>query len=259
MRKGSPFLQLGRQEDGQGKPQFRSLPDDTDPNSVEYEWAVEQFNKAAGPRTLGISKDGFEIVVSKGRYGPYFSAIQNSGEEQTKQTYSLDPGQEPDSVTMEDIEIILARPKLPRTLGQNENGNDIVVRKGRFGPYLSVMQGGKPIASANLSKTDDPYSITLEHACVLVSNSINSPNRSRFTRTVLKQFEDSQIQVLDGRYGPYATDGKTNATIPSNLIPNELTLEQCLELIDAKATAKRSKTVSRRKTSKRQNSVKSSS
>ncbi len=240
VRQGSPFLQLGRQEDGQGKPQFRPLPEDTDPEAVEFDWALEQFSKTTEPRALGKTADGTEIIVSKGRYGPYFTAIARDGEQETKRNHSLDPGQDPDRITMKEIEVILARPKLPIHLGKDKEGGDLFVTKGRFGFYLAAKQDGKKIATASIGGDEDPYSITLERAFEIMADPKNSSSREKFQKTVLKTFEGSDIHILEGRYGPYATDGKTNATIPKNRIPRELTLADCQEMIEAK-TAKRTR------------------
>ncbi len=247
VRQGSPFLQLGRQEDGQGKPQFRPLPDDTDPETVDFDWALEQFSKPTGPRVLGTASDGSDIIVSKGRYGPYISAILRDGEQETKLTYSLDPGQNPDTVTMADIEAILARPKLPIHLGKNKDGHDLFVTKGRFGFYLATKQAGKAITTASLGGDDDPYALTLERALEIMADPKNLSKKTNFPKTVLKTFEGSDIQILEGRYGPYATDGKTNATIPKNRIPKELTLADCQEIITAKAAAKQTRTARKKR------------
>ena len=114
--------------------------------------------------------------------------------------------------------------QLPRTLGQMPDGQPIRVAVGRFGPYAQF--GAKKYVS--LKKEDDPYTITLERALQL----IHEKQQFEASRTI-KEFTGSDVQVLNGRYGPYITDGKKNGKIPKDREPTSLTLEECQAILAA--------------------------
>jgi DNA topoisomerase-1 len=114
--------------------------------------------------------------------------------------------------------------KLPRTLGPWDDGYPIKIAVGRFGPYAQY--GAKKYVS--LKKEDDPYTITEERARQLIREKIEI----EAARTI-KEFPEAGIQVLNGRYGPYITDGKKNGKIPKDRDPKSLTLEECQALIAA--------------------------
>ncbi|MDE0309789.1 MAG: type I DNA topoisomerase [Acidiferrobacterales bacterium] len=235
IKKGGSFIQLGRMSDEQGKPRFFSLPAGVDPGTVTLDTALELLRKPPLPRTLGTAEDGREIEVSTGRFGPYFSIKTADG--QTERT-SLDKSLDPYAITLEEAILFLAQPRLPRTIGLTPEGSEVVARSGRFGPYLSVVSKDGTKSNVSIPKTDDPMSITLERSQQLIEGA-----KDRFSnrRKVIRQFENSSIQILDGRYGPYATDGKVNATVPKGMEPSELGLEFCQELIAKKAARKPAK------------------
>ena len=130
---------------------------------------------------------------------------------------SLKKGQSIDTVTLEDALQLLS---LPRTLGQDETGNEVTVSIGRFGPYVKI---GKAFTSI---RTDDPYTITLERALEVVKTMAESKGK-----TVLKEFAGSEIKIMNGRYGPYITDGKKNLSVPKDTTPESLELAQCEEML----------------------------
>ena len=233
VKNGSSFLQLGRMDDEQGKPRFVTLPPDTDPGTTSLESAIEQFRKPVLPRSLGTTEDGLEIEVLTGRFGPYFSAKSADGQ---IERVSLDEGQDPFTITLEDVQSILKQPRLPRIVGTTENGDEIVARKGRFGPFLSVVSNDGTKTNVSLTKSDNPASVSLERAIELIEEAKKNPFKRQ--RQIIKQFKNSSLQILDGRFGPYVTDGKINATIPKDMIPDELELSTCQELIAHKAARK---------------------
>ena len=241
VRNGGPFLQLGRMNDEKEKPQFRPLPLDLDPGFVSLESAIEQFQEPSFPRSIGTTEDGLVIEVSSGRYGPYFSATDTDGK---IERYNLDANHDPLLVTIEDIQVILKLPKLPRSVGKTPEGEEITAHRGRFGPYLSVaLQDGSKL-SVSLEKHDDPSSVALERALELISEKKKNPFKRQ--KQVIKKFDNSDIQILEGRYGPYVTNGKVNVTIPPDLIPTELELQVCEQLIAEKAARKPKKKPIRR-------------
>ena len=198
--------------------------------SVTREEAIEA-------RELGIHpKSGKPMSVRMGRYGP-FVQIGTKDDEEKPKFAGLRPGQKMDSVTMEDaLELF----KLPRDLGETEDGEKIAASFGRFGPYVKY---GTKYASI---KGEDPHTITLEKALEFIAI-----KKEEDANKFINEFVEDGIQVLNGRYGPYVTDGKKNAKIPKDVEPASLTLEQCKEMI-AKAPARKA----RRKTAKKKKSSK---
>jgi DNA topoisomerase-1 len=173
-------------------------------------------------RPLGIDPaSGRPVSVRYGRFGA-FAQIGTRDDEEKPKFASLRPHQRMDEITLEEaLELF----QLPRTLGTWQDGHAIKVAIGRFGPY--VQYGPKKYAS--LKKEDDPYTITLERALELIHEKIQvEANR------IIRDFGDgSGIQVLNGRYGPYISDGRKNARIPKDRDPKSLTLEECKALIAA--------------------------
>ena len=155
-----------------------------------------------------------------GRFGA-FAQIGTRDDEEKPKFASLRPGQRMDDITLEQaLELF----QLPRTLGEWEDGYPIKVAVGRFGPY--VQYGAKKYAS--LKKEDDPYTVTLERALQIIRE-----KREIEANRIIQEFGDAGIQVLNGRYGPYITDGKKNGKIPKDRDPKSLTLEECQAIIAA--------------------------
>jgi DNA topoisomerase-1 len=124
-----------------------------------------------------------------------------------------------DDITLEEALDLF---KLPRALGETLSGEAVSASIGRFGPY--VRYGDKYVSI----RGDDPYTIGLERALELIEEKkIADANR------IIQDFPDAGIQVLNGRYGPYVTDGKKNARIPKDGEPKNLTLEECQAMIEA--------------------------
>ena len=125
-----------------------------------------------------------------------------------------------DSITLEEA---LDLTKLPRELGETPDGVPLAVNIGRFGPYVRV--GDKFVS---LGKDDDPYTISLERAVELVEEKKRADAAKQ-----IKVFEVEGIKVLNGRYGPYVTDGKRNARVPKETDPAALDLEACRTLLES--------------------------
>ena len=245
VRNGGSFLQLGRRTDAE-KPIFRSLPKGTDPSSVSFEDAVKQFKGPVLPRTLNEkTKDGRVVEIKSGRYGPYFTCTDDEGK---IEFFNLDGDIDPFATTIEDIESILLLPKLPRSLGKSDEYKEVLANRGRFGPYLSVVRADGSKFNVSLGKTDNPTTVTLERAIDVINASKSKAGPRGGQRSTIKSFEDSKVQVLDGKYGPYVTDGKTNASVPPSLVASELSLETCTELLEKKRKSKpKKRTASRKK------------
>jgi len=176
-------------------------------------------SEATGARELGNDpKSGKPVSVRLGRYGPY-AQIGDKDTDEKLQFASLRPGQSMHTISLEEaIELF----KLPRKLGQAENGDEVSVGVGRFGPF--VKQGN---TYASLKVEDDPYTIELPRALQIVQEKLEM-----LANRVIKDFGNG-VQVLNGRYGPYITDGEKNARIPKDQEPKDLTEAQCIELLAA--------------------------
>lgn len=166
---------------------------------------------------LGIDpKSGKPIYARVGRFGPFVQ--KGSKEDEEKPTFAkLPPGKSVETITLEEALHLLS---LPRTLGQDEDGHDILANIGRFGPYVQVEKQYFSL------KEDDPYTITFERALEIVKE-----GKEKKAKEILKKFEGSDVIVKVGRYGPYITDGKKNAKIPKDKAPEDLTLEECETLL----------------------------
>ena len=177
-------------------------------------------SQATGARELGIDPaSGKPVSVRLGRYGPY-AAIGSTAEdaEEKPRFASLRPGQSMHTITLEEA-IDLFR--LPRMLGES-NGEEVSVGIGRFGPFAK-----RGSTYASLKKEDDPYTIELERAVFLIEEK-EEIARNR----IIKEFEGSDIQVLNGRFGPYISDGRLNGKIPKDREPASLTLEEVVQLLE---------------------------
>jgi len=182
--------------------------------------------EAAQAREVGNDpKSGKPIFARLGRFGPMVQLGETESEEKP-QFASIPNGLRPDTITLEQA---LKLFELPRNLGKNDAGEEILVTTGRFGPYAKV--GTKNITI----KGHDPYTVSRETVLELAAEAA----KAEVARHI-QEFPKEKIQVLNGRYGPYVTDGKTNAKIPKDKDPAKLTLEECQELIK-NAPAKKGK------------------
>jgi len=177
-------------------------------------------DEAAQSRELGIdAASGKPISVRMGRFGP-FVQIGTRDDADKPRFAGLRPGQKMDTIKLDEA---LQLFQLPRKLGANAEGEPLEANIGRFGPYIKY--GAK---YASLKVEDDPYTITLERACeVVAAKKLADANR------IIQDFGIDDIQVLNGRYGPYITDKNRNARIPKDRDPKTLTLEECRALLEA--------------------------
>jgi DNA topoisomerase-1 len=173
-------------------------------------------------RELGIdAKTGKKVYAKLGKFGAYVQIGENpddNGGEKPKFA-SLRPGQFLENVTMEDAMELF---KMPRDLGLFEE-KPMVVSIGRFGPY--VLHDKKYVS---IPKTDDPYTIVSARAVELIE-----AKRHADANKLIKAFaENPDIQVLNGRFGPYIKAGKKNVKIPKGKVPADLTYEECFTLAE---------------------------
>jgi DNA topoisomerase-1 len=184
-------------------------------------------------RILGTDpKTGLQVSVRMGRYGPFVQLGTREDEEKPKFA-GLRPGQRIDTITFDEA---MALFQLPRDLGETPEGEPMIVNIGRFGPYVRF---GDRFVS--LKKDDDPYTVTRERALELVEE-----KKKADAARHIKGFKDSDIVILNGRFGPYVTDGTRNARVPKDREPNAMTLKECQTLLDEQGTTRGRRRAARR-------------
>ncbi|MDO4642386.1 MAG: type I DNA topoisomerase [Cardiobacteriaceae bacterium] len=180
-------------------------------------------------RELGTDpKTGKPVTVRFGRFGP-FVQIGSKEDEEKPQFASIPADRNMDDITLEEaLELF----KLPRLLGNTEEDGDIVTNVGRFGPYVRF---GRRYVS--LPKDEDPLTISLERALELIAE-----KKELDSQKYIKEIKNGEeiLQVLNGRFGPYVTNGSINASIPKTIEPATLDLNNALELLE-KAKARKAK------------------
>ena len=175
-------------------------------------------------REIGIDpSDGQMLTARFGQYGPYVQ----KGDGDNKQYASLAPGQLIESITLEEA---LKLFELPRNVGQYE-GIDIICTKGRFGPYIKY--GDRNVS---LPRGTDPLKVDLDTCIQFISDSLNKK-----TGGMIAEYKDSDIQVIDGTYGPYIKHAGNNYKIPKGTDPAELTEDKCKEIISSSEPTGRKK------------------
>ncbi len=174
---------------------------------------------AGSARVLGTDPgSGKEVSARIGRFGPMVQIGTVEDEEKPKFA-SLQPGQSIYSISLEDA---LKLFDMPRRLGADANGEEVSVGIGRFGPFAK-----RGSTYASLKKEDDPYKIDLARALFLIEEK-EEIARNR----VIKEWPGHDVQVLNGRFGPYISDGKLNGKIPKDREPASLSLEETLKLLE---------------------------
>lgn len=222
----SPFVEQGERT--------ASLVEDTPPDEVTLALAkqlLEQAGKAEEP--LGICPDTHKPVYLKvGRFGPYVQRGTPEDEEKP-QNASLMKGMKPEDV---DLATALKLLTLPRNLGNHPQlSQPVMAFNGRFGPYVKCGD-----ETRSLPADVSPLDVTLEKAVELLAQPKTRGRGAAAKKEPLKVFDESpvtnnKVQLLDGRYGPYLTDGETNASLPKGASVEELTFAEALELLAARA------------------------
>ena len=243
-----PFLQLGQQADGGPR---ASLPDDLAPADLTLEKAIAILKaKAQGPKAVGVDPvSGLQVFVMHGRFGAYvqLGETPDRGSDEKPRRASLGRDHTEDTIT---LDVALKLLSLPRDLGVADDGEPIQSNLGRFGPY--VKQGTE---FRSLEDTDDVYSITLERAKELLAQPKKSMRRARAAPKELKALgkhpeSGEAVRILDGRYGPYVTDGTTNASVPKGILVESVTMASAVELLASRAGMTKKKPMRGRKATK---------
>jgi DNA topoisomerase-1 len=193
-------------------------------------------------RILGTDpKSGKEVSVRLGRFGPH-AQIGSVDDEEKPKFAGLHPGQRLETITLEEaLELF----KLPRELGFTPEGEAVSASIGRFGPYIRYANKFVSLKEA------DPYTVELSQALELIA----AKKQADLDR-ILRTWDDSDVQILKGRWGPFISDGKKNARMPKDSEVESLTLEECLAALEAAPDKRRGKKAAKKKAAKKKASKK---
>jgi DNA topoisomerase I len=190
--------------------QRANVPEDLAPDELTLEKAEELFSVPSGDKPLGSDPDsGHELVAKAGRFGPYVTEVLPEGAKGKPRTASLLKSMTLDTVTLDDALRLLS---LPRTLGE-VGGEPVTVQNGRYGPY--VKQGTE---SRSLATEEEMFTITLDQAKALLAEPKARGRGRAATAPPLRELGNDPASgkpmvIKDGRFGPYVTDGETNASL----------------------------------------------
>ena len=213
-----PFVERGAER--------ASIPDDLAPDELTAERAEELL---AAPDNVPLGRHpetGYEIVVRTGRYGPYVTEVLPEGAEGKPRTASLLASMSPETVSLDDALRLLS---LPRVLG-SVDGEEVTVHNGRYGPYVK-----KGSESRSLESEERIFTATLEEALALLAEPPRRRGRGAARGPLRELGADPAtgrtILLKDGRFGPYVTDGETNASLRRGDTIEGLTPERAAELL----------------------------
>ena len=217
-----PYLERGEER--------ASLPLDVAPDELTAAKADELLAQPDG-RALGVDPEtGREIVLRSGRYGPYVTEVLPEGADTRARTASLLGTMSPDTVSLDDALRLLA---LPRVLGTTD-GEDVTAQNGRYGPY--VRKGSE---SRSLESEEQLFTVTLEEALALLAQPPRRRGRRGAAPAPLRELGQDPasgrpVVLRDGRFGPYVTDGETNASLRRGDTVDGVTIERAAELLAEK-------------------------
>jgi DNA topoisomerase-1 len=205
-----------------------SLPDNLAPDELTPTLALELADAPSNDRVLGTDPvTGHDVIAKTGRYGPYISLVLPEGSPDKPPSASLFATMDIASITFDDALRLLT---LPRTLGEAPDGEPITAQNGRYGPYIS--KGGKD--SRSLADEEQLFTVTLDDALALLAQP-KTRGRAAAKPPLKTLGEDSAtgaaMVVKEGRFGPYVTDGETNASLRKGDDPASLTDERASELL----------------------------
>ncbi|HUI04855.1 MAG TPA: type I DNA topoisomerase [Acidimicrobiales bacterium] len=215
-----PYLQRGEER--------ASIPDDLPPDELTVARAEELLAAPSGDRELGADPGtGLVVSVRSGRFGPYVQLGEATEGGERPRTASLFRSMSPETLTLEQALELL---RLPRTVGTDPaSGEEIQALNGRFGPYLK-----KGADTRSLESEEQLLSVTLEEALALFAQP--KTRRGRAAAAPLRELGDDPetgqpVVVRSGRFGPYVTDGTTNASLRKGDEPETITIERAAELL----------------------------
>jgi DNA topoisomerase-1 len=215
--------------------QRANVPEDLAPDELTPEKAEELFSVPSGDKPLGSDPDsGHELVAKAGRFGPYVTEVLPEGAKDKPRTASLLKSMTLDTVTLDDALRLLS---LPRTLGEVD-GEPVTVQNGRYGPY--VKRGAE---SRSLATEEDMFTITLDQAKALLAEPKARGRGRAAAAPPLRELGNDPVSgkpmvIKDGRFGPYVTDGETNASLRKGDEVATITPQRGAELLaDRRAAA----------------------
>ncbi|MFD2091667.1 type I DNA topoisomerase [Blastococcus deserti] len=217
-----PYLQAG----GEDGPRV-SIPEDLAPDELTSEKVRELLEAPSGDRELGTDPEsGHPVVVKAGRYGPYVTTVVPEGSKDAPRTASLFASMTPESITLEEALKLLT---LPRTVGTAPDGEEIQALNGRYGPYIK-----KGTDSRSLENEEKLFTVTLDEALAIFAQPKQRGRRA--AAAPLKELghdpvTQGQVTVREGRFGPYVTDGETNASLRKGDDVETITIERAAELL----------------------------
>jgi DNA topoisomerase I len=217
-----PYLQAGG-DDGARV----SIPEDIAPDELTSEKVTELLEAPSSDRELGADPEsGHPVVVKAGRYGPYVTTVVPEGSKDAPRTASLFSSMSPETISFEDALKLLT---LPRTVGAAPDGEEIQALNGRYGPYLK-----KGTDSRSLPNEDALFTVTLDEALAIFAQPKQRGRRA--AAEPLKELgadpvTQGNITVREGRFGPYVTDGETNASLRKGDDVESITLDRAAELL----------------------------
>ncbi|MDI1457953.1 type I DNA topoisomerase [Streptomyces sp. NPDC003388] len=246
-----PYIERGEKDTEQH--QRADIPADLAPDELTVDLAEELLAKPSGDFELGTDPaSGHQIVAKDGRYGPYVTEVLPEGTPKTgknavkPRTASLFKSMSLDTVTLEDALRLMS---LPRVVGTDADGVEITAQNGRYGPYLK-----KGTDSRSLQAEEQLFTITLEEAQAIYAQ---PKQRGRAAaKPPLKELGEDPVSgkpvvVKDGRFGPYVTDGETNATLRSGDSVEAITPERGFELLAEKRAKGPAKKTAKKATAKK--------
>lgn len=253
-----------KRETGAEENDTASIPEGLPPDELTLEKALELLAAPKGDVPIGEHPEsGLPVYVKTGRFGPYVQLgdADTLPEDEKPKMESLFKDQKPEDVTLEDALKLLS---LPREIGVDEaSGETVYARNGRYGPY--ICKGlEKGADSRSLESEEQIFTVTMERAKQLFAE----PKRRRGQaapkpplRELGKDLVTEQpVVVKDGRFGPYVTDGETNASLKKGDLVEEITIERASELLQMRReTAPKKKTGARKKTAKKKTAAKKKS
>jgi DNA topoisomerase-1 len=220
--------------------QRASVPEELAPDELTLEKAEELLSQPSGDRELGTHPEtGLPIVARNGRYGPYVTEVLPEDSKEKPRTASLFKTMSLDTIGLDDAVRLL---EIPRVVGVPEDGEEVVARNGRYGPYV---QKGKE--SRSLESEEQLFTIDLPGALALLAQPRQRRGQRAAATKPLRELGTDpvggkDIVLKEGRFGPYVTDGETNASLRKGDDPETVTLDRAVELLAerrAKGPAKR--------------------
>jgi DNA topoisomerase-1 len=227
--KFGPYIE----RDNDGELQRANVPIELAPDELTVEKAQELFDEPSGERELGVHPEwGVDIIAKSGRYGPYVTEVLPEGAPKSAKprTASLLTEMNLDTVSLDDAVLLLS---LPRVVGVDpSDGQEITAQNGRYGPYLK-----KGTDSRSLEREEQIFTVTLDEALAIYAQP-----KQRGRRAAAPPLRDlgvdpstsKPVVIKDGRFGPYITDGETNATVPRSSDPMTMSVDRAFDLLAEK-------------------------